>query len=32
MAEQPDSAAGRIAAFLRAPSRRGLAPFATGSP
>jgi UDP-N-acetylglucosamine acyltransferase len=28
----PDSAAGRIAAFLRAPSRRGVAVFATGSP
>jgi UDP-N-acetylglucosamine acyltransferase len=31
IAEQPDSAAGRIASFLRAPSRRGLAAFATGS-
>jgi UDP-N-acetylglucosamine acyltransferase len=31
LAAHPGSAAGRIAAFLRAPSRRGLAAFATGS-
>ena len=31
IAERPESAGGRIAAFLRAPSRRGLAAFGTGS-
>jgi UDP-N-acetylglucosamine acyltransferase len=31
IAGRPDSATGRIATFLRAPSRRGLAAFGTGS-